>query len=133
MSSVEVCSEDFSSYVKGYSVSELYIVYALYAPSGVVFSGTKTFVPPKSFKHVSPGIELSLEGSDGEYVLKLTSSEYATGVRLSFSEVLASCAENYFDLAPSSPVMIKVKCEDSISKERLLADLRVTSLFDIGK
>lgn len=133
MTHAEAASEDFVRFIKERGKSDLYALYELSDINGVVFSGVATFVAPKSFNYRNPLIEASVEGSGRSFSVKLAARDFAPGVRVSFDGICVSMSDNFVDLTPVSPVMLKIETDEAMACESLRSRLRINTIYDLGK
>jgi len=77
---------------------------------------------------VAPKIDADLSKSGEDYTLTLKSEKLARNVYVSFGDLPAETADNYFDLLPGEPVTVRVKA--SATANQMKAALKVMSLTE---
>jgi beta-mannosidase len=77
---------------------------------------------------VAPKIETAIRQEGADYILTLKSAELARNVYVSFGDLDAVVSDNYFDLLPGEPVVVRVK--SAANEQQLRGELKVISLTD---
>ncbi len=131
MSTLDLPAVDFADKVNGHE-REYYIAYSIVGNTASSF-GTMLFVPPKSFDFLPPKIDAVIDGNLRDYTITLTTDVYARGVELDFAEVDAIFEDNYFDLTSCSAHRIHFTTRDVTTPETLRRELRVKTVYDIGR
>ncbi len=75
-------------------------------------------------------VDASLENSGGAYAITLRSPVLARSVYVSFGDLDVQTSDNYFDLLPGEPVLVKLKTPASVSVDQLRSSMQVVSLTD---
>ena len=130
-STLELPVVDFSDKLKGHE-REYYLAYSIVGNTASSF-GTILFVPPKSFDFLPPKIDREIDGNLRDYTITLTSDVYAHGVELDFTEVDAIFEDNYFDLTSGSAHRIHFTTREVTTPEALRRQIRIKTVYDIGR
>jgi beta-mannosidase len=93
-----------------------------------VSSNINYLTPTKQVHLLAAKIESALTQDGDAYDLKLSSNVLARDVYVTFGELDAQASDNFVDLIPGEPVMIKVSSTAGL--EELKMNLKVTSLVD---
>lgn len=122
---------DFSEYLNGHE-RECYLEYSLICDSLKVSSGAHLFVPPKHFKFANPMVLSEISGSGREFTLVCKASALAKDVMFGFESVDAVFEDNCIDITDTSVRRIAFVTASTMSVEKLMSELLVKSVFDIG-
>ncbi len=125
-------SLDLSEYIVGHE-REYYLEYVMLLDSGRVSSGAHLFVAPKHFRFADPVILSEISGSGREFTLTVRASALAKDVMFDFLKTDAVFEENCIDLTDSSVRRIAFTTVDVMSAEKLMSELRIMSVFNIGR
>lgn len=112
---------------------EYYVLVSVYAEDQLVCEKTGLFVPEKHFRFVYPGVKCEIKGSGRSYELAITASAFVRGLRLSFSKTAATFEKNYFDIVSDTKILVSVETEEVTTSHHLEAQLRLRSLYDVGR
>ncbi len=123
---------DLSEYVKEHE-REYYLEYILLTELGKIDSGAKLFVAPKHFRFADPVILSEISGSGRDFTLTVRASALAKDVMFSFEKTDAVFEDNCIDITDSSVRRISFTTEGVMSAERLMRELLVMSVFNIGR
>ena len=77
---------------------------------------------------LKPAIQSEVGGSGPEHTITLRSPVLARDVYLSFGDLNVTLSDNYFDLLPNEPMVIKVSGATDLAQ--LQRALKITSLTD---
>ncbi len=123
---------DLSEYAEGHE-REYYLEYVLSTDAGKISSGAYLFVAPKHFRFKDPVILSEISGSGREFTLTVRASALAKDVMFAFSSTDAVFEENCIDITDSSVRRIVFTTGSVMSAEKLMSELRVMSVFNIGR
>ncbi len=121
----EVVSGHEREYVITYSTSEGPEVHS---------AGSCMFVPVREFELSDPNIRAEISGASSEYTVTLTADAYARAVEVYFEgdeDVVLD--NNFFDITSTVPVRVKVFTQRPTALETLRRELRVRSMYDVGR
>ncbi len=136
LSSKEICALDFSAELSDRQTRrETYLEYTLWHGEEYISGGTLLFVKNKHFEFVQPEIAVTVEESDGQFLIRLCSKAYARYVGLDL--VFADCIfeDNYFDLSAGDTKLIRVKKDDlsiPLTAEEFKSQLQIRSIVDLA-
>jgi len=109
-----------------------YIYAELYDEKGeLIMRKTELYVPPKFFEWKKPDIDFTITDSNDGTVMKLTSNTFTKGVYIDFENCDPIFSSNFFDITSREEVLIKLKT--SKSAEELLKEIKIKSVYDIGR
>ncbi len=131
-SSSEAVLFDFTDCVSGHE-REYYLEFVLHGDSGKVLSGAYLFVAPKHFSFIDPVILSEISGSGREFTITARASAFAKDVMFGFGKTDAEFEENCIDITDTSVRRIAFVTADITSAEKLMSELSVMSVYDIGK
>lgn len=131
-SSARTHSVDLTEYIAGHE-REYYVEYILCGEMGKIFSGAYLFVAPAYYDFAKPEILCEISGSGREFVLTCTSSALAKDVLFGFDKIDAVFEQNCIDITDESVRRIPFVTAENVSAERLMAELSVTSVYNIGR
>ncbi len=131
-SSARTRTVDLAEYTVGHE-REYYVEYILCGEMGKLFSGAYLFVTPACFDFVKPDILCEISGSGREFVLTCTSSVLAKDVVFGFEKTDAVFEQNCVDITDESVRRIPFVTTENVSAERLMAELSVMSVYNIGR
>jgi len=111
-------------------LGKMFAVTDLTVDNKLISSNELFFVPKKDMHLPEAKIESALAAASatGTYTLHLASPVLARSVYISFGNVDAKPADNYFDLLPGQPIDLTITSAASL--EDLKSNLRVISLTD---
>jgi beta-mannosidase len=118
---------DFQN-TSGEDAARMFAVTDLVVGGKVVSSNLIFFVPTKQVRLPAATIAHELTRAGNGYRLHLSSPVLARDVYVSFGDVEANVADNYFDLVPGRPVDIEIASKADLDK--LSAALKIVSLAD---
>lgn len=132
-SSTLVCMRDFAEYVSGHE-HEYYLEYELKDGALVVSKGVSLFVPEKRFVYENPNIKAEIIGADRKFSITLTAEAFAQGVEIDFIGHNAVFFDNFIDITSNMPMKLSFGVIGSLTTaEKLKSELRIKSVYDIGK
>jgi len=111
-------------------LGKIFAVTDLLVDNKVISSNELFFVPKKDMQLPPPKIDSALAAGSaaGTYTLHLVSPVLARSVYISFGNLDARLADNYFDLLPGQPIDLPIT--SAISLDDLKAKMKVMSLTD---
>jgi len=111
-------------------LGKIFAVTDLQVDNKVISTNELFFVPKKDMQLPPAKIDSSLvaDGSSGNYILRLSSPVLARSVYVSFANLDANLADNFFDLLPGQPVGLPLTSAASL--DDLKKNLRVIALTD---
>ncbi len=112
---------------------EYYVLVSVYAGDTLLCEKTALFVPAKHFRFVYPGVQCEIKGSARSYEIALSASAYVRRLRLSFAKTAARFEKNYFDIVSDAKILISVETEEVTTSRHLETQLRLRSLYDVGR
>ena len=112
---------------------EYYVLVSVYAGDRLLCEKTALFVPAKHFRFAYPGVQFEIKGSGKNYEIALSASAYVRRLQLSFSKTAARFEKNYFDVVSDTKILISVETEEVTTSQRLESQLRLRSLYDVGR
>jgi beta-mannosidase len=119
----------FESLLKSHKDLSKLVVLTDFAVNGAIVSSNINYLTPTKQVHLlAAKIESALTQDGDAYDLKLSSNVLARDVYVTFGELDAQASDNFVDLIPGEPVMIKVSSTAGL--EELKMNLKVTSLVD---
>ena len=122
---------DFADIVRNHE-DEYYLAYSV-SGGGFSSKGTLLFTKPKAFRYKKPTFKASVTGNGKSYVLTLQSDVYAGAVELDFESCDAIFEDNYFDITDNTPLRIAFTTKEVTNADTLNAELRIRSVYDIGR
>ena len=132
MSTADIHTADLSSVVAGRE-NECVVVYSATDGVGAKSGGTTLLVKPKSFGFREPGIKCEINGNGTSFTATLTAEAYARSVEIDFETVDAVFEDNYLDLTSTAPVRIHFTTREVTNVETLRRELRLRSVYDVGR
>jgi hypothetical protein len=129
---MDVLTIDLAEAVGG-RIDECFVTYSV--SDGFITSskGTLLFTSPKKFKFLKPTFSTEISGSGTHFVISVSSDVPADKVYFDFETVEASFDENYIFIDDSSPRRIEFTTSSALAIEILRRELKVRSLYDIGR
>ena len=112
---------------------EYYVLVSVYANDALLCEKTALFVPAKHFRFVYPGVQCEIKGSGRSYEIALSASAYVRRLRLSFAKTAARFEKNFFDIVSDTKILLSVETEEVTTSRHLEAQLRMRSLYDVGR
>ena len=110
--------------------NDVYFYAELYDKSGVLIArNTELCTKPKYFKFLKPTIKIDAEATQGGVNLYFSTDVLAKNVEISFKEHDITLSDNYFDLSSALPY--KVFAKTDLSKDEILKDISLISVYDI--
>ena len=111
-------------------LGKIFAVTDLLVDNKVISTNTLFFVPKKDMQLPQAKItsELTATRAGGTYILHLSSPVLAPSIYVSFGNLEAKPADNYFDLLPGQPIDLTITSAASL--DDLKAQMRVISLTD---
>ncbi len=122
---------DLSEYIKGHERDRL-LVYS-YSDGVTEHTDVMLFTSPKRFRYTDPKLRAAVSGSGRRFDVTLYAEAFADSVRVSFENVEARFSDNFFSIVSAAPVRISVETAEAMSAERLLSELRLLSMYDVGR
>ncbi|MBR3681511.1 MAG: glycoside hydrolase family 2 protein [Clostridia bacterium] len=132
MSASFVHEVDLSSVLTG-RMNECFVCYSATDLGGTRSEGTTLFVKPKAFNFQNPNIRCEITGAGTKYTATLTASAFARSVELDFETVDAVFEDNYFDITSTAPVRVHFTTSAVTNVETLRRELKLRSVFDVGR
>ena len=124
---------DAESVVSGHE-SEYYLHYYATDENGTHSRSSLLFLPEARFDLAKPEITADITGAGSEYTVTLYSDTYARAVEVWFDgEEDAVLEDNFFDITSSMPVRIRLTTSRPTAVESLKRELRVRSMYDVGR
>ena len=130
---VKVYEYDAREVVKG-NERRYYLYHFVSDDTGAHSHSTSLFVLPRVFNFVSPMIRAELVGAQSDYTLTLSATAFARAVEISFGgddDIVIE--DNYFDLVSEVPLRLKVKSLRPTAVETLKREMRIRSMYDVGR
>lgn len=112
---------------------EYYVLVSVFADDALLCEKTALFVPAKHFRFVYPGVQCEIKGSGRSYEIALSASAYVRRLRLSFAKTAARFEKNFFDIVSDAKILLSVETEEVTTSRHLEAQLRLRSLYDVGR
>lgn len=132
MSTADIHTVDLSSTVAERE-NECVVVYSVTDGERVKSGGTVLLVKPKCFTFKEPNIKCEITGEGTSFTIALTADAYARSVEIDFEGVDATLEDNYFDITSAAPVCIHFTTDKATSAEALQRELRIRSVYDVGR
>ena len=132
MSAEYIHEVDLADIVKD-RLDECVITFRVADEDGNGSQGTCILVKPKAFKFYDPAIKCEISGAGTNYTATLTAGAYARSVELDFDTVDAVFEDNYFDITSPAPVRVRFTTSTVTNAETLRRELRIRSVYDVGK
>lgn len=113
---------------------ECYLYYYSTDSTGMICETTRLFVTPRMFDFADPKLDFELAGANTDFTLTIKASAYAAAVTAQFDgddEVVLD--DNCIDIVSDVPVRIKLKTSRPTALESLKRDIRIYSLYGIGR
>lgn len=124
---------DFSHIIEGHG-NEYYLAFSLTDSRGTYSRDTHLFVPPREFIFKKPSIIADISGSGSEYAVTLYSDVYARAVEVYIDgEEDAVLEDNFIDITSDVAVRLKLTTLRPTAIETLKRELRVRSMYDVGR
>lgn len=130
-SSMTVRTLELSEFITGHE-GHRYLSYS-YSDGTEIFSDTVIFTEHKRFGYKPPKIKATVTGSGRRFDVTLSAEAFAGAVYLSFERSTATFDVNFFDITDSRPIRVRVETSDIVSAERLASELRIISMYDVGR
>jgi beta-mannosidase len=121
---------DCGSIFSGNEAREVYFMAEFWQDGQMKDRKVTFFAPVKHFSLKEPGIRSTIEVLDGEARIELRSDSLALQVELSFPGLNCVFSDNYFDLPPGTPIIVKTYLNQDFSVEELNSLLRVQTIYD---
>jgi len=96
----------------------------------VLSSNTFFFEPIKELILSKPVIDVQLAPAENAVLMTLTTDKLAKNVYLAIDTIDGFLTDNYFDLIPGKPMVIKFNCSTPLDLNHFQAELKVISLVD---
>lgn len=133
LSCEKICTRDFSEYVSGHE-NEYYLEYELKCGPSVVSRNVMLFVAEKRFAYEDPNIKAEIIGAERKFSITLTAEAFAQGVEIDFLGHNTVFYDNFIDITTNMPIKLTFGViGGSTTAERLMSELRIKSVYDIGK
>lgn len=124
---------DAAEVVSGHECEYYLYCYATDA-AGTHSKQTLHFVSPSRFILKKPSIIADVSGTGCEYTLTLYSDVYAEAVEVWFDgDEDVVLEDNFFDITSPVPVRIRMTTERPTAVETLKRELRIRSMYDVGR
>ena len=130
-SSIELTELDLAEYIKGHERDRI-LVYS-YGDGVTEHTATVFFTKSKYFRYKNPKIRAAVSGSGKRFDVTLYAEAFARSVRVSFENSEARFSDNFIDIVSAAPVRISVETTEAVSAERLLSEIRLLSMYDVGR
>ncbi len=111
-----------------WDTSKVFVVAELVAEGKTLSRNLIYLAPTKAIQLIPAHLTTQLTGANGEYALQISSPVLARSVHISFGELDAALADDYFDMLPGETVSIPIHAQASL--EELRSHLEVLSLAD---
>ncbi len=131
MSSRVIHNCDFGDILRGHE-DEYYLVYSV-SGGGFSSKGTLLFTKPKAFRFKKPTFKTSVSGNGKSFVVTIQSDVYAKSVELDFESCDAVFEDNYFDITEHTPMRISLNTAEVTGADALTSQLKIRSVYDIGR
>ena len=112
---------------------EYYVLVSVYEQDTLLCEKTALFVPAKHFRFAYPDVHFEIKGSGRQYEIALSASAYTRRLHLSFAKTEASFEKNDFDVTADTKMFISVETDEVTTSRHLEAQLRLRSLYDVGR
>lgn len=111
-----------------HETSKVFVVAELTAEGKTLSRNLIFLAPTQAVQLVPAHLKTQLTGANGDYTLQISAPVLARSIQISFGELDATPADNYFDLLPGETVTIPVHAPATL--DQLRANLQVLSLAD---
>jgi len=128
--SVNIKKLDLQEQISHIGLSGFLIWLELEVRGQVVSDNLVLFALPKEYKLLDPRLNISVDNTPDGFLVTVTSKNPALWVWLGLDNADARYSDNFFHLKPGAMQKILVKPWTQLSKESLVQQLRVRSLFD---
>ena len=109
-----------------------YMYAELYDENGeLIMRQTELYVPPKFFEWKKPELSVNITDADGEAVIEISSNTFAKGVYIDFDSCDPKLSTNFFDIVNGEVYTVNAKTD--VAAEELLKQIRIKSVYDIGR
>ncbi|MDP4088852.1 MAG: glycoside hydrolase family 2 protein [Bacillota bacterium] len=112
---------------------QYYIEYKFVMDDKEVSGGTALFIRPKYYELQNPEVQCNVEERAEDFLIKVSASQLAKGVELSFESYDAVFSDNYFDICGGETIEVAVSKDqfpEETDYDKIKNDLIIKSLYD---